>query len=453
MRSRRQSRPRAPDCQGIRVAGSELPPADCLTVGQALRRERPYEARDQFLTARRAVEENWLVGQVVLLQAAFCNFQPRYEGLPAKWRERNPDALAALDRYVVEAWEEWLTLDNVVTFWRPSFGTTPVLLKPEQCTYANVFGRDVLKARLGYSEADLKALESLSEAERRRYLSEFELDPTGHDEQFRVLTRTARGRGFGKPRLYSVFRTLMQAEHMEFGEAQLAFGGRSPILQDKIGFEVKSGSNAMRQADYLWKKKKAEAIIKQRQGVRGLSHEVVQFDQATGYVWVDPKAYDARKWETIQVRLCWWGGPLAFMMLSRTSNPFLLPLLKTFVLAERRRFGGYLDFVINAGFDLPKRVHVAWGDRCFTDLRLAWDMVKALMTQGPLSLTTALVEGGFDPAAEADLKVEEANPKRRKELLPVWDAAHGAVPGEPPPRAGAPGAAGRPRSSAEPAAT
>ena len=66
-----------------------------------------------------------------------------------------------------------------------------------------------------------------------------------------------------------------------------------------------------------------------------------------------------------------------------------------------------------------------------------WDMAKALMTQGPLSLRTALEVGDFDPEQEATQKLAESqqNPKLH---LPLFDPAHGKRPSDP---------AGRPAGS------
>ena len=43
---------------------------------------------------------------------------------------------------------------------------------------------------------------------------------------------------------------------MEVGESQLAYAARLVEREHHIGFEVKSGANAMRQENYLWKKHK-----------------------------------------------------------------------------------------------------------------------------------------------------------------------------------------------------
>jgi hypothetical protein len=81
--------------------------------------------------------------------------------------------------------------------------------------------------------------------------------------------------------------------------------------------------------------------------------------------------------------------------------------------------------VLNEGFRPPVKVRVKWGDRCFNDLRLAWEMTKTLMQQGPVSLTSALEIADFDPEVEAERKRGEASSSRDDELLPKFDANHG----------------------------
>jgi hypothetical protein len=67
------------------------------------------------------------------------------------------------------------------------------------------------------------------------------------------------------------------------------------------------------------------------------------------YIWVDPKMYDAKKWDTIIQRLLWWAGPVGFMMLAKSVSPFLLLMLKTAAAEDRQTIGAHLEEVINAG--------------------------------------------------------------------------------------------------------
>jgi hypothetical protein len=221
---------------------------------------------------------------------------------------------------------------------------------------------------------------------------------------------------------------------MEVGETMLAYAGRLVLRFHQLGFEVKSGSNAAKQAEYLWKKNRASAIEKFFKGRQGFAETTGQFDHKINYVWVDPKFYDPKKWDTIISRMLWWAGPLGFMMMAKSVSPFLLGMLKAQAEQDRRVVGAHLEAVINDGFRIGVPVKLSWSNRCFYDGRLAWDMVKTLMQQGPLSLTTSLEEAEFDPAEESERKKSEAPLSRDEELLPKFDPNHGKRPGENPGR-------------------
>jgi hypothetical protein len=220
------------------------------------------------------------------------------------------------------------------------------------------------------------------------------------------------------------------------------------IEQHSIGFEPKSNMLGQRGAFFLWQKKRSDAILKQFKGIVGGLHRIcVQFDHTIKYVVPDPKNYSREKWETIIERLMWWAGPVGFMYmaLSKTYDPFLPTMLGQQVRDDRDLYiGPHLNQVLDEF--IPKSmgsVEVEWSDRIFVDAKLAWDMAKALMVQGPLSLTTALKEGGFKPDKEEEYKTEEAKPENRTRVLPIYDAAHGNRNGSP-----AQAGAGRPASGA-----
>jgi hypothetical protein len=424
-------------------------------------RERPEDLKATFKLSRNWHKQNWFVEQVNQLKAAFYNYGLRIQAADgttglrdygttrgegaAKLRKWMEDAnnREALLRYIDTVWDEWLLLDNVVSFWREEKEVTPYLLLGETCTYSDAMGIEKLKVDLGYKKDQLMDA-GLTEEEIRRYTSREILLSEEWDEYYKVLTRGARGGGFCVPRLYRVFRTLSQAESMEVGETMLAYAGRLVLRFHQLGFEVKSGSNAAKQAEYLWKQKRATTIENFFKGRQGFAETTGQFDHKISYVWPDPKLYDGKKWDTIVNRLLWWAGPLGFMMMAKSISPFLLGMLKTSADKDRKRVGAHLEAVINDGFNIGTKVRLSWSNRCFYDSRLAWDMVKSLIQQGPLSLTTALEESDFDPIEEAARKKEEASTSRDDELLPKFDPNHGQRPGK------NPGKAGRPAGTPDP---
>jgi hypothetical protein len=419
-----------------------------LSPAELFDRERPDDLQSMFKLARNWHKQSWFVDQVNKLKLAFYHYDPRIVPVAAgrqlqgdkkklaEWMEKDDARREALLRYVVAVWTEWLLLDNVVSFWRMEKKVTPFLLQPELCHYTDAMGLERLKVNLMYrremfTDEKGEPLPDWTWDEIKRYTSQQAiLLSEDYDEYFRVLTRAVRGTGFCHPRLYSLFRTLSQAESMEVGESMLAYAGRLVLRAHSLGFEVRSASNAAKQAEYLWKAARAKPIEDFFKGRQGFAEFTKQFDHKVEYIWVDPKDYDARKWETIVNRCLWWAGPVGFMLMTKQLQPFLLPMLRADALADRARVGAHLEVVLNAGgWDLPCKVKVKWGDRCFNDLRLAWDMTKALMQQGPVSLTSALEVADFDPEQEAERKKAEASPERDDELLPRFDPNHGNRPG------------------------
>ena len=408
-----------------------------LSPAELFDRERPDDLQAMFKLARNWDKQSWFVEQINKLKLAFYHYGCRI--VPAqkadakaleKWMEEDDDRREALWRYLGEVWSEWLLLDNVVSFWRMEHLVTPFLLLAESCRYTDAMGLQRLKVNLGYRKEQLtdekgQPLPDWTQEEIRRYTGQQVLLDEEFDEYYRVLTRGLRGTGFGVPRLYRLFRTLSQCESMEVGESALAYAGRLVLRTHSLGFEVRSASNAAKQAEYLWKASRAKPIEDFFKGRQGFVEATKQFDHKIETFWVDPKFYDARKWETIVNRCLWWAGPLGFMLMTRSLQPFLLPILRADALADRDRVRAHLEVVLNAAWRLPCKVRVRWGDRCFNDLRLAWDMTKTLVQQGPVSLTSALEVADFDPAQEAERKREEAPAERDEELLPKFDVNHG----------------------------
>ena len=406
----------------VNTGSEKLRPEDLL------QRETPQTVQDAFTNARRWHRENWFVEQVCHLKEGFFNYG--LEILPrAKKDKKNVEAFLENDqkaeelhRYIESVISEATLMQTVISLWREEANMTPYLLLPEKCRYTDKMGIEKLWVRLDYKKTDLED-GGLTDAMVRRYSDRNEiLLSEEFDEYFHVMTNGLRGTGFGWTRLRRVFRTLSQNESMEVGESMLALAGRLVERTHSIGFEVKSTANAMRQSDYLWKKKRADAIEKFYTGRSGLVDTTRQFDHQTKYIWVDPALYDNRKWMTTIDRLMWWGGPLAFMLMAKQANPSLLVAFIAEVLQFRKQIARHAEYVIGQGFGLPVRLQ--WSDRCFFDLRLFWDMMKFYTTQGPLSLTTGLKVSGFDPEREAENKRAEAKPERERELVPLWDPHH-----------------------------
>ena len=450
----------------VNTGSEKLRPEDLLF------RERPSTPQDAFLRARSWLGENWFVKMVHSGKVDFFNFgmqilpEDNTEGNRKKLKEffrKDPKAKLDVHRYIREVWREWVLNQNVVSFWREEAPnkTVPFLLLGEQCKYSDAMGVPRLRVKLDYKHNQMPQNDdvftfsnmTVSDVKNRYYSGrEIELDEK-YDEHFEVLTTGYRGRGFSLPDLYSIFRTLSQTESMEVGESMLALLSRRVTLQHKLGFELRgpsAGPNAVFQKDLsIWKKKRADAILNFFNGRFGFVETTSNFDHEIKLHYVDPKLFEEKRWGTVVTRLLWWAGPLGFMMVAKQPNPFLLGIFKAMSDAAREEVGPHLAYVINRGVPLPFRARLKWSNRCFYDMRLAWDMVMALMKQGPLSLTTALKEADFSPDLEEELKAKEA--KSPAAFLPLHDPDHGQQPGVGSGRVkgGTPHAAGRPRSKAD----
>lgn len=399
--------------QDINTGSTIIRPEDFLTRG------RPTTTQAAFAQARQWVIMNWFVSEVIKLKLSFYNYgfkiTSEEKGKHAKvadYLNKNRQVRRAVGRYVREVWREWLTLNNVVSFWREEAKDSfPSLLPPEKCRYVDAMGTPRLWTVLDYEKKDAPPGTEKRILDRYFTRKEFELDADNWDEHFDVLTTQRRGQGFGMPDLYTLFRTLTQVESMEIGEIMLALAGRRVVHLHRLGFEQKGQQPSKYQQKHsLWSKDRSKKILDFTNGRFGFMETTVNFDQQWEVFLGDggPKSYDEKKWGTVIRRMMWWGGPLAFMMVANSMNPFLLGMLKTSATSDREEVGEHLNLVLNSAFKFPVPVKVTFSNRCFIDPRLAWDMVNSLLKQGPLSATTAVEQADFNPEQEVERKRAEA---------------------------------------------
>lgn len=409
---------------------------DINTGARLNNREEPWLDRahgdlKDLLRWCRAMASNYFVAQILQKKREFYNYGlkivPADKGgkkkLDAYFRD-TPGEMMRLRRFIRESWDEFNLLDSVIAFWRQEAKVKPNLLAPERCDYTDRFGNERLIVHMNFKAEELKGFpRALAEryANKRVELSE------RFDEYYSVMTMGRRGYGLCEPRLKGLFMALQQNDHMEVGEAAYAFAGRSVERRTSIGFEVKAAANALKQSTFLYKKTRADAILKGYKGKQGFFDSVGQFDQKTEFIWIDPKNYDERKWGTIVQRMVWWGGPLAFMFIMKQLNINLLLMLKTEAEERREDLQLWLEDVINRGWGLPVAIRLKWSNDCFKDLRLAWDMMKFFVTTGSLSHTTSLTQAGYDVDVERQNKKTELD--EQEVWVPVYDAAHGNRPG------------------------
>lgn len=425
---------------GGEMCSLESFPGSKLTVNDLVSRESPGDLGGYFQTARRWRRDNWFVGAVLSMKSDFVGFN---QVLTARERKQRPALERWLDesggarytqrmiveRYIQTAVEEFLLQDNLVSFWRTD--EFPYPLESERCKYSDALGKEVMRVKLGFNAQQL--LESgFTPAEARRYSEGWLKLDEAHGENFRVLTRGMVGNGLCVPRLSQVFRTCSQAESMEVGESLYAYVGRTVVRMHHLGWEVKTANAGIRQTDAMWDAARARGIERFFKGMPGgVAETTGNFDHKISLIWTDPKNFDAKKWETVVSRLQWWGGALAFMLVSRNLNPNFMPVFKAEIKKLRATLQPHLEYVINEALRPPGGLKIVWTDECFSDMRLLWDMIKTLVQQGPASLTTAQRFAGLDPEAEAEQKMAEADdPQADKKYMPHFDPNHGNQPKE-----------------------
>jgi hypothetical protein len=112
------------------------------------------------------------------------------------------------------------------------------------------------------------------------------------------------------------------------------------------------------------------------------------------------------------------------LILGKTLNPYLLPMLKIQAVAEREIVAEHLRTVFIEALGAPDDIKLVWSNKPFVDPRIAADLSKTALASGPLSQTSFLEEIEADPEEERENKAMEAKlPK--SQTTPIFDAAHG----------------------------
>lgn len=389
-----------------------------VTIKSLQSRECPGDITSALAEAWRWYDQNWFVGTVVELKVAFFNHGFRFIGMDAPRARELLKNEPWIRSYVESVWRDRLIYDNVVTIWLDAEQVRPQTVRPEKCEYTDALGKEKLKYRSPW-----KAIE-LPTGLARRWSNVVEFDAE-KGEHFRVLKRARVGDGFGLPTSYRVFRALNQCESMEVGDALLGYLSRTVIRQHKLGCDPKSAAFKSKIPHY-YTQARADAVKATFGSTLGFVEAATNFDHAIEYPYPDPKLFAAEKWKGVLDRLVWWGGPLAFMILAPTSNPYLMPQFHQEAMAERPRVAAHLSEVLRSYAKLE--VDCRWSSRCFLDPRTSAELLTAGLSAGPLSQTTFLESAGFDPDEEKERKKEEAadDPKLH---LPIYDKDHGQEPG------------------------
>lgn len=391
--------------------------------------DAPLDKPNQFVKARHWFKHQWFVRGVLLLKYAFFHYGFRLVAedgsQPDKLKKWELNNRRMYRRYAREAWQEWLVQENVVALWMNN-GRPPVAYPLERCEYTDAFGGERLKIRHGLNTQQIDELDVPAKV-KAVLKAKSEIVLTHHNGvfEFDVLKRERTGSGFGVPAVEPLFTVAAQLESLEVGDAQLAAAMRLVYEQHLMGYEIKTGIHAGSKANH-WNKTRAQGFEKSIKGKTGHVKITTNFDHKIniGAGRPDPKQFEGTRYDAGIQRIAVWAMPLGQMLLGRSLNPFLMPMLKVQALAEREYVGEHLAEVFVNALGAPAGTKVAWSNRVFSDPRVAADLLKTGLQAGPLSQGTFIEEAGYEIQTERERKEEEgALPK--KQVEPIYDMHHG----------------------------
>ena len=330
-----------------------------------------------------------------------------------------------LTDFLSEALDEINLLDTAVAFWidDQDYAFT---LPMEKCEYQDVLGVPILRYTHGLGTEQVKLLPPDQQELFKSGTVTINPDDGQH---FKVFKRNRSGDGFGWPGIFSIFKLLGEIESKEFGFNAMAFLMRNARRCHKLGYGILTGDRAGRPHAFNFTAKRATAITRDFDQVVGASDYICSFDHEITFPWPDLKMFDEIAWQGSNARLIQWAGPLGQMLIAKNVMPYLSPILKAQVLAEREKFRLFVEPVINAAFKPPVPIKLSWSNLIFNDARLQSEILKFAAIQGWASVATQQEEAGFNPDQENERKLAEvANPDAAKIFLPMWDSSHGISP-------------------------
>lgn len=425
---------------------------------EELVQEDPSGVREIMKHARGWFERSLFLKQGLKLKIGFANCG--FEIKPAKgtakgssqkirkwWAGLGTRAQKDIYELGLESWLDWYLLDVTIAFWRDNFQSAridkhqPVFtLPPEDCRYTDIFGVEVLKVLMNLGSDEKK---DLSNAMVERYgRREVTLDEA-KGENFRVLKRARRGKGFGCPHIYTLIKTLKATDGLETMDVLWAHKCRTAMRQFLVGHEIKNGPWAGR-ASHFWTEKIGQAIQKFWEAKMGDVDWSTNFDVKVEFPFPSLDRFKKEKFEGVFQRMALWLGPVGAIFFGAKVDDMQMKALRAELLEDRALMRFHLIDILTTVYDPPVAIDIKWSEKIFIDSRLYLELLKQLLTAGPLSQRTALEALAEDAETQREYKEEEAelaqSEKTKGQVLPMYDPAHGNEPG----KAGPAGAPGRP---------
>lgn len=399
--------------------------------------ENKSQLNEIFKQASRWATANMFINRVVRLRTAFYNFgldlvplsgKPDEKDKLKEWTadRKNKRLLRDMTR---DVWREYLIQRNVIAVWRKS-SKRPVFWKPWECDYKDELGIERLVLNLALSEeARRDIIKELTSEERTEFIRNPTILKLTHASEafgFSVLKEESLGNGLGFPELYSIFQEARQFESMQVGDNQRGDTWRDIYEQHQMGHEIKAGFHSGSKAHFI-NAKRVTDFTNAIKGKKGRIRMPTNFDHKILFPGLDPAVFEWKKFQGVVERMMLWAMPLGQMVISRSLNPYLLPVLKTDALNEREDVAPLLDELLNdvvKPSGIPCRVK--WSNACFKDPKVAAQILTNGVNGGMTSQETWQLDNDLDPEKERALKLKEAAlPK--SQTTPIYDSSHGPV--------------------------
>lgn len=320
-----------------------------------------------------------------------------------------------------DVWSEFLLQDNAVVFWvRNGEGLPkPIVLDGEACEYRNGLGGERLTIKLTKRKLFAEERQGMDARWIKAYeeTGKITLDPD-KGEHFRVLTRAKATQGFGMPRLKAVYRLLGNLEGLQVADTSGASWHQDVIQHITAGHEIRTGDRAGKPDHFITSAIK-NAIEKAMKTLRGAYRNVSNFDVKFGYSFLDPKFFDATKYEGTLQQLDRWGGAGMLLLVTAQPSPFLLVAFAAEGRRDRQSVRDFLLDIITDPTFLPgrnlSRLKLAWNPHTFRDAKTMIEAVRMSVGEGLASRQTGREMMGLDHEEEGDrLEGELKKPARNR---------------------------------------
>jgi hypothetical protein len=338
-------------------------------------------------------------------------------------------------RLNADVWKEFLLQDSAVVFWMENGEGTlpkPIVLDGEACDYSNGLGGERLTVKLRKHKLQDYEKQGMDERWVRAYEQEGKITlDADKGEHFRVLTRAKMTQGLGMPRLKAVYRLLGNLEGLQIADTSGATWHRDVIQHITAGHEIRNGDLAGRPDHFITKQIK-DAIEKAMKTLRGAFRNVSNFDVNFAYVFLDPKFFDASKYDGTLRQLDRWGGAGMLLLVTAQPSPFLLTTFGAEGRRDRQMVGDFLTDIVTDPTFLPgrklDRLKLSWNPHSFRDAKTMVEAVRMSLGEGLASRRTGREMMSLDHEEEGDrLEDELKKPERNR---PGFEPKQGMLNGD-----------------------